>query len=74
LLSAIDRGVLKPGDRVMYLLTGGFRRTKRPHAAAVEPDVQVTREGTLEQWADRLGETFEVRPVPNKRAFDRLFS
>lgn len=41
ILNAIDEGKIKPGQRVMYLLTGGYREEQKSEHKAIIPDMTV---------------------------------
>src|SRR6185503_9641827 len=72
ILKAIDSETIPAGSTVLYLLTGGFRRLPSSWQPA-QPNAEVDRSHTEEEWVRVLGERFGLVPTPYKRASDVLF-
>lgn len=62
ILQAIDEGRVRPGERVIYLLTGGFRRPAVT-AAPPAPDAEVDGALPEEAWVEELGRRFGLRAL-----------
>jgi threonine synthase len=53
IVKAIDRGAIKVGSRVLYLLTGGFRKV--PSFRRFEPSFEVPATESIAAWVGYLG-------------------
>lgn len=72
IVKAIDDGRLTPGERVLGLITGGFRRLKS--SLQPRPDCIVDDSQDEAAWVEHLGEKFGLRALPYSRVSDRLFT
>jgi threonine synthase len=77
ILKAIEVGVLEQGSRVLYLLTGGFRKLSSFNR--LQPDVEVDGEKSIAGWIQQLGRQFglrsrwnELTPAANPVAPERI--
>jgi len=70
ILKAIQEGLVRRGERVLYLMTGGFRRVATQEPA--RPDVRVDAAHPEDVWVKELGARFGLVPR-NRRAADHLF-
>lgn len=50
ILKAIDEGRIKPGERVMYLLTGGYREEQKTQHSPIVPDMSIDGSRPMEAW------------------------
>ncbi|MBL9037366.1 MAG: pyridoxal-phosphate dependent enzyme [Archangium sp.] len=72
ILRAIDEGRIRPQERVLYLMTGGFRKLPKTFTQAV-PDVQVDESKSIDAWVTELGASFGLKPPAYTRRTDKLF-
>jgi threonine synthase len=56
ILKAIEQGAVKPGARVLYLLTGGFRRLSS--FEQLQPELEVDGKRPIADWVRDLGAAF----------------
>ena len=70
-IAAIEEGRLEPGQRILAMVTGGFRQMSGFNPPT--PDVEVDASLTEEAWVHRLGEHFGLRPFTYSRQTDRLY-
>jgi len=61
ILKAIEAGQLRPGERVLWLLTGGFRKVRT--AAPPVPDAEVDASLPEQAWVEELGRRFGLSPI-----------
>lgn len=70
-IGAIEDGRLEPGQRVLALVTGGFRQLSSFNPPT--PDVEVDGSRSEQDWVRFLGERFDLRPFTYRRQTDRLY-
>lgn len=58
IINAIDQGRIKRGNRVLYLLTGGFR--KLSSFKSLHPDLAVNNSQSIDVWVRELGSILEL--------------
>lgn len=56
IMRAIEQGIVKRGSRILYLLTGGFRRLSS--FQRLKPDLEVDQRRSLADWVHHLGTEF----------------
>ncbi len=62
ILRAVERGLIAPGERALYLFTGGARRL-RPAARAPHQPIEIDDSHDLETWVELLGQRLLPGPV-----------
>jgi hypothetical protein len=72
LLQAIHEKRFRPGERVLFMVTGGAKR--RGTKSDVVPSVVVDDSLPLDEWVEELGERFNLETPTYSRKYDRLFS
>jgi len=58
IMNAVDQGHIKKGNRVLYLLTGGFR--KLSSFSPLQPDLEVTSSQSINGWVRELGSILDL--------------
>jgi hypothetical protein len=58
IMKAIEQGVVNQGSRVLYLLTGGFRRLSS--FERLQPDLEVNGTRPIDEWVKELGSILEI--------------
>lgn len=66
IVTAIDAGRIRPGERVAYMLTGGFRQIEAGVGVA-PPGFAVDAGHTEHEWVRRIGDHFGLAPAPEGR-------
>jgi hypothetical protein len=71
ILKAIDEGLLRPGERVLYLMTGGFRKVDQPKAPVADMTIDGAR--SEEDWIRHLGTHFNLHGLTSNRRTELRF-
>jgi threonine synthase len=70
IVKAIEEGRVRAGERVLFLLTGGFRKVQS--RAPPVPDVTIDASRTEDAWVEALGRRFGLIAPKLRRVSDRL--